>query len=179
VNLSTGRVLIIVALIVGGLAVLANGFGNDAGSTEAAVSPTTTSSPTGHASPTDTASPTTTETPTPTPPPQKTGVLFMALNGTDVAGAGAAAQVVLTDAGYQKVQDAADAPVQNVKRTTIYYRDDADAAQNEADAAYVAKKYFKHAAVKKLDSAVQGVVPDSATIVVVVGSDYATQLVGA
>jgi hypothetical protein len=176
VNLSTGRVLIIVALIVGGLAVLANGFGNDVTPTEAAAS--STSSPTGHASPTDTGSPTATDTPTPTPPPQKTGVLFMALNGTDVAGAGAAAQVVLTDAGYQKVQDAADAPVQNVKRTTIYFRDDADAAQNEADATYVATKYFKHAAVKKLDPDVQSLVPDSATIVVVVGGDYATQLVG-
>jgi hypothetical protein len=178
VNLSTGRVLIIVALIVGGLAILANGFGNGDTST-AAASPTTTSSPSGHASPTDTGSPTATETPTPTPPPQKTGVLFMALNGTTVAGAGAAAQVVLTDAGYQKVQDAADAPVQNVKRTTIYYRDDADAAQNKADATYVATKYFKHAAVKKLDPDVQSKVPDSATIVVVVGSDYADLLVGA
>jgi hypothetical protein len=177
VNLSTGRVLIIVALIVGGLAILANGFGNGATTAEASASPTT--SPRGHASPTDTESPTATETPTSTPPPQKTGVLFMALNGTTVAGAGAAAQVVLTDAGYQKVQDAADAPVQNVKRTTIYYRDDADAAQNKADATYVATKYFKHAAVKKLDPDVQSKVPDSATIVVVVGSDYADQLVGA
>jgi hypothetical protein len=176
VNLSTGRVLIIVALIVGGLAILANGF-TDEGGTAAA---STTTSPPGRSSPTDTTTPTPTDTPTPTPTPapQKTGVLFMALNGTDVAGAGAAAQVVLTDAGYQKVQDAVNAPVSNVKRTTIYFRDDADAAQNESDANYVAKKYFNNAAVKKLDPDIQSVVPQSATIVVVVGEDYAQQLVG-
>ena len=74
----------------------------------------------------------------------------MALNGTTVTGAGAAAQDLLTAANYTKVADATDAPAQDVTRTTIYYRPD-DTGQNEADARWVAKKYFKGAAVKKLN----------------------------
>jgi hypothetical protein len=170
VNLSTGRVLIIVALIVAGLAVLANGFA-DEGPAVASPTRTTSSSTSPPAS-----EPPESEPPTQTPPPQKTGVLFMALNGTEVPGAGAAAQELLTGEGYTKVQDADDAPAQDVKKTTIYYRPD-DSGQNRSDATYVAKKYFGRAPVKKLDTEVQGAVPSSADIVVVVGQDYATQLI--
>ena len=171
VNLSTGRVLIIVALVVAGLAVLANGF-IEPGSTVAA--PSGSVSPTGDASPSTSVS--TSVAPTQTPEPQTKGVLFMALNGTDVTGAGAAAQDLLETDGYRKVQDAADAPVSGVKKTTIYYRADDNAAQNKSDATYVADTYFDGAPVKKLDSQTQAAVPDSATIVVVVGEDFAATL---
>jgi hypothetical protein len=175
VNLSTGRVLVIVALIVVGLAVLANGFAD-----EGTAAASTTLSPSagggGGASPTDSVSPTETEPPTSTPPPNTKGVLFMALNGTTVTGAGAAAQDLLTNGGYTKVADAVDAPTQDIKKTTIYYRPDQN-GQNQADATYVQQKYFKGAAVKKLNPDVQNAgVPDSAAIVVVVGADWATKI---
>ena len=171
-NLSTGRVLVIVALIVVGLAVLANGF-SDSGTTGAALTPT----PSGGGHTTSTTPPPTSAPPSPTPAPQTKGVLFMAMNGTDVPGAGAAAQTVLTDAGYTAPKDAIDAPTSGIKKTIVYYRDDQDAAQNQANAAYVAQKFFKGATVKPLDTSLTGV-PASATIVVVVGEDYAQQLVG-
>jgi hypothetical protein len=172
VNLSTGRVLVIVALIVVGLAVLANGF-SDSGSTGAALTPT----PSGGGHTTSTTPPPTSAPPSPTPPPQTKNVLFMAMNGTDVPGAGAAAQTKLTDAGYVAATDAIDAPTSGIKKTIVYYRNDENAPQNQSNANYVAQHYFKHALVKPLDPTMQGV-PKSATLVVVVGEDYAQQLVG-
>lgn len=170
-NLSTGRVLIIVALVVAGLAVLANGF-IDPG--ESVAAPSGSSSPTS----TDTTPPSTTQTPSPTvtPAPQTQGVLVMALNGTDVTGAGAAAQDLLVSDGYKAPQLAGDAPVSGVKKTTVYYRDDGNAAQNAADATYIADKYFHGAPVKKLDPSFSTIVPPSVTVVVVVGEDYASTL---
>ncbi len=171
-NLSTGRVLVVVALVVAGLAILANGFGND-GTSAATTTPTL--SPSRGTSPTETSPPPTSAPPTQTPAPNKTGVLFMALNGTDVLGAGAAAQKLLTDDGYKKVADAVNAPTQGVPKTTVYFRAD-DTGQNEADANYVAKTYFEGATVKKLNTDIQNVVEDSAAIVIVVGADWATKI---
>ena len=173
-NLSTGRVLIIVALVVGGLAILANGFG-DSGTT-AAVVPSTTRTP----SPSESgASPSASESasPTVTPSPKTKGVVFLALNGTDVTGAGAAAQDLLETDGDKAAGPAGDAPVAGVKKTTVYYRDDADAAQNESDATYIADQYFGGAPVKKLDPDATGSVPETATVVIVVGEDWASDLV--
>ncbi len=173
-NLSTGRVLVIVALIVGGLAILANGFADSGSSAAPSASPSATSG--GHSSSTSPPPATGTPSPTVTPAPETNGVLFMAMNGTDVPGAGAAAQTKLTDAGYTAPKDAIDAPTSGIKKTIVYYRDDQDAAQNQSNADYVARKFFKGAAVKPLDPNLTGV-PASATIVVVVGEDYAQQLV--
>lgn len=172
-NLSTGRVLIIVALTVAGLAVLANGFADSGTSAAASLTPSATSP---GPSPTKTQEPPPSESPTPTPTPNKTGVVFMALNGTDVPGAGAAAQDLLTSDGYTASQDAVNAPTQGVPKTTIYYRPDRD-GQNESDAHYVARKYFEGAAVKKLDTDIKAVAGvDEAAIVVVVGEDWATKI---
>jgi LytR cell envelope-related transcriptional attenuator len=172
VNLSTGRVLVIVALVVVGLAVLANGF-SDSGTTGAALTPT----PSGGGHTTSTTPPPTSVPPSPTPAPQTKGVLFMAMNGTDVPGAGAAAQTKLSNAGYTVATPAIDAPTSGIKKTIVYYRNDDNAPQNLSNANYVAQHYFKHAEVKPLDPTMQGV-PKSATLVVVVGEDYAQQLVG-
>jgi LytR cell envelope-related transcriptional attenuator len=172
VNLSTGRVLVIVALIVVGLAVLANGF-SDSGTSAATLTPT----PSGGGHTTSTTPPPTSAPPSPTPPPQTKNVLFMAMNGTSVPGAGAAAQTKLTTAGYTAAATAVNAPTSGIKKTIVYYRDDANAPQNQSNANYVAQHYFNHAMVKPLDPSLQGV-PKSATIVVVVGEDYAQQLVG-
>jgi hypothetical protein len=174
VNLSTGRVLVIVALIVVGLAVLANGF-SDSGTSAATLTPTPSAGDGGHTT-SSTPAPTSVP-PSPTPAPQTKGVLFMAMNGTDVPGAGAAAQTKLSNAGYVVATPAIDAPTSGINKTIVYYRDDENAPQNQSNANYVAQHYFKHATVKPLDPSLQGV-PKSATIVVVVGADYAQQLVG-
>jgi hypothetical protein len=171
-NLSTGRIVVIVALIVLGLAVLANGF--ESGST--AATPSSSPSVSETASPTGGGTETETPPPSPTPEPQTKGVLIMAMNGTDVTGAGAAAQTLLEDAGYKAPELAADAPVQGVKKTTVYYRDDDNAAQNQSDATYIADTYFGGAPVKPLDEGIDAQVPATVTVVVVVGEDYATKL---
>jgi LytR cell envelope-related transcriptional attenuator len=172
VNLGTARIVIIVALVVAGAAVLANGFPESGGSV---AGPSGAASPSGSAS-SPASSPTTQPSPT-GPSPETTGVTFMALNGTTVTGAGAAAQQLLTKHGYTSVQDAADAPSQGVAKTTVYYRAGSDAGQNKANAAYVATTYFNGASVKKLDPSLESLVPPSATIVVVVGDDFAQTLV--
>ena len=73
-------------------------------------------------------------------------------------------------------KNAIDAPTGGITKTIVYYRDDQDSAQNQSNANYVADKFFKKASVKPLDPNLAGV-PASATIVVVVGDDYAQQLV--
>ena len=171
-NLSTGRIVIIVGLVVAGLAVLANGFVGDSGTSAApSGSATPTGSPSGGG-----ASPSESVSQSPTPSPQTKGVLIMVLNGTDVAGAGAAAQTKLVDAGYKAPKDAINAPVQGVDTTTVYYRDDYNAAQNQSDATYIADTYFKGAKVKPLDADTAGAVPGNVSVVIVVGADYATKL---
>jgi hypothetical protein len=174
VNLGTARIVLIVALVVAGAVVLANGF-PDSGE---AAGPVGSSSPSPPASPSasDTSSPS--QEPTQTPSPQKPGdVTFMALNGTEVTGAGAAAEQLLTQDGYVSAATAADAPSKGVATTTVYYRGGQDAAQNKSDATEIATKYFQDADVKKIDTSLEGVVPSTAMIVVVVGQDYADSLV--
>jgi S-formylglutathione hydrolase FrmB len=173
VNLGTARIVIIVALVVVGAIVLANGF-PDVGASVAA--PSGAASPSQSSSPGSTTSPT--EPPSATPSPQRPkDVTFMALNGTETTGAGAAAQTLLTQDGYVSAATAADAPSKGVDTTTIYYRGGQDAAQNKSDATYIADTYFDGADVKKLDTSLQDVVPATAQIVVLVGQDYADSLV--
>jgi len=173
VNLGTGRILILVALVVVGIAVLANGFPD--GGTGPAAPAASVSSPGGTTSPT-TPGGSSSPTPTATPPPQVDGVTVMALNGTNVTGAAAAAQDMLVQKGYTAPVPAADAPNAGVSTTTVYYRTGADAAQNKSNATQIAKKYFKNAPVKKLDQTFADVVPTSVSVVVVVGDDYASTL---
>jgi len=169
VNQGTARIVIIVALVAVGVAVLANGFDGSGG---AAATPSgSETSPTE----TPTATDTTTPTPTETPSPQTTGVLFMALNGTSVTGLGAQVQELLVAEGYQAVVDAENTPQGNVQVTTVYYRGGANAAQNKSDAQYVADTFFPdiEVQVEKLGSQFNDIVPNSATLVVVAGQDYA------
>jgi len=172
VNLGTARIVVIVALVVAGAAVLANGFPANGGNV---AGPSGGASPSG--SPSSPASSPTTQPPPPGPSPQTTGVSFTALNGTDVLGAGAAAQALLVKHGYTSVQDATNAPSAGATKTTIYYRSGQGGAQNKSDAAYVAQTYFKGAAVKKLDPSLESLVPATASIVVLIGSDDAQSLV--
>ncbi|HEX6845042.1 MAG TPA: LytR C-terminal domain-containing protein [Actinomycetota bacterium] len=176
-NLGTGRLLVIVALVVVGVLVLSQGFdeagtvAQPTGSASPSVSGSGSPEPTGSASPDG-------ETGAEAPEPNTTGVPFMALNGTSTTGAGAAAQELLEAEGYDSVLDAADSPVQNVSQTTVYFQGGADAAQNKADAQYVSDTFFDgEAQVKKLAPAFAETVPESATLVVVVGADFAETLV--
>ncbi len=173
-NLGTARIVVIVALVVAGAVVLANGFPDDG---EAATTPAPSSSVSPTSSPSTSSSPT--EQPTETPSPQAPkDVTFMALNGTETTGAGAAAQELMTQGGYVAVPESPDdAPSKGVETTTVYYRGGQDAEQNKSDATSIADAYFQGADIKKLDTSLQEVVPDTANIVVVIGQDYADSLV--
>jgi hypothetical protein len=175
VNQGTVRILVVVALIAVGAVVLSRGF--DPETTSAATpsgTPTPTSIPT--CDPTDTASPTPTGEPTEGPEPNTTGVFFMTLNGTDVTGLAGVAQELLVDAGYVTAAEADNSPTSGVETTSVYYRGGDDAAQNRADAQYVAEEFFDGAQVGRLGALFQDVVDDSAAIVVVVGEDFAASV---
>jgi hypothetical protein len=173
VNLGTARIVVIVALVVAGSVVLANGFPDNGEAVTSA--PSSSVSPTSSPS----TSPSPTEQPTETPSPQAPkDVSFMALNGTETTGAGAAAQELMTQDGYVAVPESPDdAPSKGVETTTVYYRGGQDAEQNKSDATSIADAYFQGADIKKLDTSLQDVVPDTANIVVVIGQDYADSLV--
>jgi hypothetical protein len=178
VNLGTARIVVIVALVVAGLALLANGFGDGAATLAApvggaAVSPT--GSPTGGtASPTG-SSPAPT-LPSPQPPADVTIAVF---NGTSAAGLAAQGQQTLLDAGYAEGQPPADAPVKPVAKTTVYYRTGSDEAQNQSDAQAVADGFFKGAKVEPLGADFgPDVVKKSVIVVVVLGDNYANKVGG-
>jgi hypothetical protein len=170
VNLGMGRVLVIVVLIAAGVVVLAKGFGGE-GAAVAASTTTVTQSPTG--TKTSSATSTPTGTASTTPAPRTKGVLFMVLNGTTVTGLGSSAQDMLVSQGYEAPVDAANAPTQGVKTTTVYYRPGQNEAQNKSDATYVSETLFHGSKVDKLGPAFDGIVPQAATIAIVLGEDYA------
>ncbi|HEY6567273.1 MAG TPA: LytR C-terminal domain-containing protein [Actinomycetota bacterium] len=167
-NLSPARLAVIVALVVGGVAVLLNGFD---GSTEAAAgsgSPTPSTSvsplPTSPSSPTD--------DPTTTPAPETDGVTFMVFNGTSTTGLGATVQQDLEAQGYISTEPAGNALTAPVAKTIVYYRGGDDAVQNEANATYMAEEFLEGAAVKLLGVDYENEVPDDTQLVVIVGSDF-------
>lgn len=172
-NLGTGRIIVIVALLVVGAAVLANGFADGGvalppggGPSGTAVATETPSLPTGSASPSASQ----------TPAPQTDGVLIQVFNGTNVTGLGATAQDFLEGKGYTINAPALDAPSKPVPDTIVYYRGGAAAAQNESNAAFMAKKYFDRAKVEQLDPAIDDLVKQSTQVVVVAGDDYAATI---
>ncbi|MGE5226098.1 MAG: LytR C-terminal domain-containing protein [Planctomycetaceae bacterium] len=169
-NQGTARIVIIVAMVVVGAAVLMNGFGSSGSSVVSSSSSTSTSS-TSTAPPSGSA---TSPTASPTPPPQKPKLVsIMALNGTSVTGLAAAAESTLTDAGYQVGAPAGNAPSTGVQKTVVYYRTGSDEAQNKSNATRIATKYFSGAKVEKLGSEFDSLVPSNVTVVVVAGQDFA------
>jgi len=175
VNLGTARIVVIVALVVAGVAILANGF--DAGTSALApagaavgsATPTATSGPTGSS---PTTGPTLAPLPDPLPPGDVTVAVF---NGTATTGLAAQGEQTLTDAGYVSGQDPADSPVKPIPKTTIYYRGGPDAEQNQADAQEIADSFFKGASVQELGEDFDN--PDTLSkkvqVVVVLGENYA------
>ena len=175
VNLGTGRIVVIVALLVVGAAVLANGFADGSSGLQPG------GGPTGSAVATDTATgtspgsstPTAAQTPAPQDPSE---VLIQVFNGTTVTGLGATAQTYLEGKGYTANADALDAPSKTVPKTVVYYRGGASAAQNKSNASYMAKKFFKGSKVEELDPAIDTLVKKTTQVVVVVGDDYAATI---
>lgn len=173
-NRGTGRIVVIVALVVLGAVALAKGFPNT----------TPVAGPTGSTGTTGPGGTTGGGTTGPTgpggltgPAANTTGVTFMVLNGTPVAGAAAALQQKLVADGYVPGADAQDSPTQGVTITSIYFRSGPGSGQNKADAGYINEHYFGgKAQISKLDPVFDPVVPKSATIVVVIGPDFADKL---
>ena len=165
-NPGIARLAIIIALIVGGVAVLANGFSEEG--VAATPDGSTTPSPTGTPSPTETASPTIV--------PNQDGVLVQVLNGTSRAGYAATFQDTLVETGgYLAAGDPGDAPDKPVVDSIVYFRPDDNAAQNRADAQLLSDEYLGGVPVERLpaDLANSDVVDPATDVLVLLGEDQA------
>jgi hypothetical protein len=166
VNPGIARLAIIIALIVGGVAVLANGFSEEG----VAAPPDDSSTP----SPTGTPSPT--RTPQPTIVPNQDGVLIQVLNGTSRPGYAATFQdTLITTGGYVAAGDPGDAPNKPVLDSIVYYRADGDRAQNQADAKLLSDEYLGGVTVERLpaDLADADAVAATTDVLVLLGEDQA------
>ena len=170
-NFGSARILVIVALIVAGVAILAGGFGHGVSSvganpTAASSHPSSSTRPTGSTSP----SPAT----LPSPQPAK-DVKIAVFNGTSSAGLAAQGDQTLTTAGYVAGQAPANSPVQGgAPKTVIYYRGGAHADQNKSDAQLIAATYFNGAKVQLLGGGFQSAIAATVTVTIVLGQDYAS-----
>jgi LytR cell envelope-related transcriptional attenuator len=176
VNIGTARIVIIVALVVAGIAILWNGFG-DAGSS-ALPGGGATAAPTGPTGETG-ASPSASGSPSPreTPSPQVDGVTVQVFNGTNETGLAAEVQQSLGSDGYRTPAEPGNAPSSPVAQTVVYFRGGGDRAQNRADATYLAETSFPGAKVKVLSQDLGDVDP-SVNLVVILGVDYLDSLQG-
>jgi LytR cell envelope-related transcriptional attenuator len=174
VNLSPARLAILVALVVAGLAVILNGFGDDAtvlaGDTEG-TPPTETGTP----SPTGSVAPTASETALPDTEAQVDGVMIQVLNGTNAVGLAAEVMEFLEGKGYVAALPPADAAQKPVETTTVYFRGGADADQNEIDAEHLARRFLKEVEpeIEPLSDTLDASVAPRAQLVVLLGNDYA------
>jgi hypothetical protein len=168
VNLSTARIVIILALIVTGVAVLANGFGSGTSVTPVIPGGGGASG----ASPSSSPSQPPSHTPNPAPSPQVEGVKVAVFNGTFAPGLAAQVQQKLTGDGYVQAQAPGDAPSKVVAKTVVYFRGGSSGVQNRADAKYIAQKYFTGARVAVLGADLSGLVSKNAQVAIVIGSDY-------
>jgi hypothetical protein len=164
VNPGVARLAIVIALVVGGVAVLANGFSEG----EAAAAPEETPSPTTSASPTPSRSPQASIV------PNQEGVLVQVLNGTSRAGFAGDFQIMLEEeGGYLRAGEPADAPDKPVVDSIVYFRADRNRAQNQADAKLLSDTYLGGVPVQRLPADLADVVNESADVVVVLGEDQA------
>jgi hypothetical protein len=164
VNPGVARLAIVVALVVGGIAVLANGF------SEGTVGPSPSPGPQTSRSP----SPSPQPSPDDEVVPREEGVLVQVLNGTNAPGFAATFQTTLQEeGGYLPAGEAADAPEKPILDTIVYFRKDQDAAQNEADAGLLSDTYLGGVAVEPLPADLREVVDPAADVIVVLGEDQA------
>jgi hypothetical protein len=163
VNPGLSRLAIVIALVIGGVALLANGFSD--GETVAA--------PRGSSSPSPSESPSPSRSPSQSIVPNKDGVLVQVLNGTSRAGYAGDFQILLEQEGYLRAGEPADAPDKPVVDSVVYFRKDDNKAQNEADAQLLSETYLGNVSVKPLPAALADLVSESADVVVVLGEDQA------
>jgi hypothetical protein len=166
VNPGIARLAIVLALVIGGVAVLANGFTD-----EGVAAP-----PDGSTTPSPTESPSPSSSPQASIVPNQEGVLVQVLNGTSRAGYAATFQQMLVDVGgYLEAGEPGDAPDKPIVDSIVYYRADEDKRQNQADAGLLSDEYLGGAPVDRLpaDLADSDVVDPAADVVVVLGEDQA------
>ena len=173
-NTGTARIIIVLALIVGGAVVLLNGF---ADSGDAAAAPSGDGG--GAVTPTDSPTPATTtkstkppapETPKPAAPGDTVVAVF---NGTNTPGLGSTVRDdVLVPDDYLVPSDAQDAPTKPVTKTIVYYVGGPDAAQSQSNATDISDTYFDGAKVQELDPDYEGLIDRGVQVVVVVGENY-------
>lgn len=167
-NLGTARIAIILSLVVVGIAVLANAFGEGT----VALTPgggSSGASPSGATSPSASAS----HTPKPLPSPDTTGVLVSVFNGITAPGCAGKVYNMLIADGYQGADPASDATHKPNPKTIIYFRPDPKHL-NQSDAGYISKTYFSDAKVAKLGAIFPGTVSSQAQVIVLIGNDYAS-----
>jgi LytR cell envelope-related transcriptional attenuator len=169
VNPGIARLAIVIALVIGGVAVLANGFDDEG--VAAPPDPSTSQSPTG--------TPTPSRSPQASVVPNQKGVLVQVLNGTSRAGYAADFQEMLVDLGeYLPAGDAGDAPDKPIVDSIVYFRADDNKAQNQADAQLLSDEYLGGVPVQRLpaDLADSEAIDAAADVVVVLGEDQAGEL---
>ncbi|GIU97937.1 MAG: hypothetical protein KatS3mg013_1740 [Actinomycetota bacterium] len=171
-NLGAWRVVIVVALVVVGAAVLANGFGEGPAAALPTDSPGQTQSPSPTGAPTPPSSPET------TPEPNTSGIVVKVFNGTAVTGLAGIVQQELVNEGQVAPEEPADAPAKPAPKTIVYFRGGAEADQNRADATYLAETYLepvlgKTPRVDELSAVYEDLVGRRIAVVVLLGEDYA------
>ncbi|MEA2520978.1 MAG: hypothetical protein QOI81_624 [Actinomycetota bacterium] len=164
-NLGTARIVIVVALVVVGVAVL-NAFGQG---TNAAFTPLDGVSPAPSGSTSPTVSPS--HSPKPLPSPQTTGVHVSVFSGVTVIGCAKKVNTMLVADGYVAADPPSDATHKPIAKTVVYYRQDPQ-GRNRSNATYMASHYFNDARVAKLSATFPGVVSPLAKAVVLIGTDY-------
>ena len=163
-NPGVTRLAIVVALVVGGIAVLANGFSEDASGAEPpspSVSPSASESPSPSTSPEEKVS------------PAQEGVLVQVLNGTFTPGLAGDFQILLENEGYLSAGDPGDAPDKPIVDSVVYFRGDQKAAQNRADAQLLSENYLDGATVQRLPAELKDQTNEAADVIVVLGEDAA------
>jgi hypothetical protein len=169
VNPGIARLAIVLALVIGGVAVLANGFTEEGAAAPPSVSKSTSRSP----------SPSASKSPQTSIVPNQEGVLVQVLNGTSSAGYAATFQEMLVDVGgYLEAGEPGDAPDKPIVDSIVYFRadeDNEDKRQNQADAELLSDEYLGGVPVQRLpaDLADSDVVDPAADVVVVLGEDQA------
>lgn len=167
-NTGTTRIVIVAALVIVGAVVLLNGFPSGTGASAPGGS-TPSNGP-----PSPTSGPKTTTPPPSTVSPQAPAdIEYAVYNGTYTVGLASQVDMKLANDGYVQAQAPADSPTKPLPKTIVYYKGGAAAAQNEADAQYIADQYLDGAKVAKLDAKYEGVVPPTAQVSIFLGNDYA------
>ncbi|MBI3648051.1 MAG: LytR C-terminal domain-containing protein [Actinobacteria bacterium] len=173
-NTGITRIVIVAALAVAGFAVLVSGF-SGAGSISAG-------GPGGETAVSPSVSVSVSKSPkTSLSPHRAKKIDFFVLNGTTAVGVAGAEEQRLSAQGLTPALNAAgfaadDAPSKPVTKTVVYFRGGAAAAQNRADAQWVADTFYKGAPVRELAPiyATGTLVPAAANVVIVIGNDRAS-----